>query len=181
MSCNLYKSFTHSWLAIWENTGSLRDRISFHGGSVGKESTCNACNRMDSVTSAPVMLKARLFLKIQCHLSLNEPNIISPPPNSSVSRTIPYLFLFFLYSSSGFSWVPCSTGAELTIKNEMYAPYHSPQWLRIWCWKCSLLMFCLCAAWELTHSSSHCQISWYGVPLASQTPEIFSTSVFTLI
>lgn len=63
---------------------------SFPSGSVGKESTRNACSRMDAGTSAPVTLKARLFLTIQCHLGLNEPNIIFPPTTMFLEQFLIY-------------------------------------------------------------------------------------------
>lgn len=76
-----------------------------------------------------MLLTARLLVKIQCDLSLNERNFIFSP--QYVSKTIPYFFLFCfvffpLYSSFGFSWVPCSTGAELNINHKVSSPHHLP-------------------------------------------------------
>ena len=91
------------------------------------------------------------------------------------------------YSSFGFSWVPCSTGAESNIKNEVSPLYHLPPATldssdsgpRA----ASLLSQYMSHIWALrgcVHSYSNYQVSWCGVPLSSQPLKIL-TSVFSLV
>lgn len=73
-----------------------------------------------------------------------------------------------------FSWVPCSTEAELNVKNTVSPRYYiSPLTL-------DLVLEPRFPDIPHVFPHSSCQVSWYGVPLGSQPPEILTTSVFAL-
>lgn len=58
---------------------------------VGNSETIS--EQQDSYLCPLRFLKARLLLKIQDHLGLNEPNILSPHQVGVLSKTIPYFFI----------------------------------------------------------------------------------------
>lgn len=90
----------------------------------------------------------------------------------------PIFFSCLLYSSFGFSWVPCSTGAGLNIKNTVSPQSHLPHGLWIRCWNCSLLIFHACPQEPVF--SLELPRQWVWSPLGSPTPGILPTCVFTL-